>query len=97
MNATKQSAVATYKEAVSFLTDAVNALDQAHALLKDMDLHNSIAGKLWGRHVNLAEAVKIADDLLRDLQEVKCDECDKPMAESEDCLSGHCPSLERSN
>lgn len=94
MTATK-SAVATYKEAVSFLIDAVNALDQAHALLRDIDLHQYISTKSWGRHVNLLDAVAIADKLLYDAQHVTCEECGKPMAESEDCLSGRCPELER--
>lgn len=95
MTATKQSARATYEEAVSFLTDAVNALDQAHSLLKDLDLHQYISTKLWGRHASLLDAVAVVDKLLYDAQNVVCEECGKPMAESEDCLSGHCPELER--
>lgn len=92
MTATK-SAVATYNEAVSQLIDAVNALDQAHALLKDIDLHQYISTKTWGRHVSLLDAVAIADKLLYDLQNVTCEYCGKPMAESEDCLSDHCPEI----
>jgi hypothetical protein len=88
------SAIETYKQAVSYLIDAVNALDQAHSVLKDHNLHECIAVKFRGRHLSIGEAVEIADGLLRDLQNVRCPDCDQPMAESEDCLTGCCPSLE---
>lgn len=87
------SAVEKYNEALSQLIDAVNALDQAHALLKDIDLHNYIATKTWGRHINLSDAVNIADGLLRDLQNATCPDCGKPFAANEDCLSGACPEI----
>jgi hypothetical protein len=87
-------ATETYKEAVSYLIDAVNALDQAHSVLKDNNLHDCVAVKLHGRWVNIGEAVEVTDGLLRDLQNVRCPDCDQPMAESEDCLTGNCPSLE---
>jgi hypothetical protein len=88
-----QSAITTYKEAVSELINAVNALDQAHSMLKDIGWDNYISTKTWGRHVCIDEAVEIADGLLRDLQNIVCPECGKLMAESEDCLSGCCPDL----
>lgn len=87
------SAITTYREAVSQLIDAVNALDQAHALLKDIDLHNYVMTRVWGRPMNLSDAVNIADGLLRDAQNLTCPDCGKPMTESEDCLSGHCPEI----
>jgi hypothetical protein len=87
------SALTTYKEAISQLIDAVNALDQAHASLKDIDLHNYISTKSWGRHMSLLDAVAIADKLLFDAQNATCPDCGKPLAESEDCLSGCCPEL----
>lgn len=90
---TKQPAIATYREAVSEIQNAVNALDQAHAMLKDIDLHNYIATKVWGRFANIQDAVNLADGLLRDLQNATCPDCGKPMAEAEDCLLGHCPNL----
>lgn len=86
-------AVESYREALNQLTDAVNALDQAHAALRDIDLHNYISSKYWGRHVNLPDAVAIADKLLFDLQNVTCPDCGQPMADAEDCLAGDCPSL----
>lgn len=88
-----QSAVKTYEEAVSQLIDAVNALDQAHSMLKDIDLHTYISTQHWGRHFNIADAVNIADGLLRDLQNVVCPDCGKPMAEAEECLAGACPEI----
>ena len=90
---TKVNALTTYQEALSQLTDAVNALDQAHAMLKDINLHNYIDAKLWGRPVDISDALNIADGLLRDLQNVRCPDCDKPMSGSEDCLSGCCPEV----
>ena len=87
------SAVAKYNEALSQLIDAVNALDQAHAMLKDIDLHTYIQTRACGRLTSLKEAVDIADGLLRDLQNVTCPDCGKPMAESEECLSGVCPEI----
>jgi hypothetical protein len=91
VTATKKApAIETYREAVSQLTDAVNALDQAHSMLRDMDLHNSITAKLWGRYVSLGEAVNLADNLLRDAQNITCDNCGKPMAEINECLEGTC-------
>ena len=83
-------AIQTYKEALSELVTAVNALDQAHSMLKDIDLHNCISTKCWGRWVSLKEAVDIADGLLREAQKLTCEECGKPMAENEDCLEGNC-------
>ena len=87
------SAVAKYNEALSQLIDAVNALDQAHAMLKDIDLHNYVGAKLWGKPANLNDAVNLADGLLRDMQNITCPDCGKPMAESEECLSGVCPEI----
>ena len=89
----KPTAIETYNQAVSQLIDAVNALDQAQDLLKSIDLHNYISTKTWGRHVNLLDAVAMADKLLFDLQNATCPDCGKPFAENEDCLSGICPEI----
>jgi hypothetical protein len=86
-------ATEAYKEAVSYLIDAVNALDQAHSVLKDHNLHECIAVRRGGRWLTVGETVEIADGLLRDLQNVRCPDCDQPMAGAEDCLAGACPSL----
>jgi hypothetical protein len=88
-----QSAITTYKEAVSELINAVNALDQAHSMLKDIGWDNYISTKTWGRHVSLLDAVAMTDKLLFDAQNATCPECAKPLAESEDCLSSCCPDL----
>lgn len=87
------SALTTYKEAISELITAVNALDQAHSMLKDIDLHHYITTGYTYHRLNVQDAVNIADGLLRQLQNVECPECGNPMAESEDCLSGCCPEL----
>ena len=71
--ALKRGATA-YKEAESFLIDAVNALDQAHALLKDIGLDRSVLTLFQGRHVTVLEAVAIADKLLYELQHTPCAE-----------------------
>jgi hypothetical protein len=86
-------ATTTYNEAISELITAVNALDQAHSMLKDLDLHNYVTSGYSYRHLNVKDAVNIADNLLRALQNVKCPDCDKPMGESEACLSCCCPEV----
>jgi hypothetical protein len=88
-----QSALTTYKEAVSELINAVNALDQAHSMLNDIGWDQYISTQTWGRHVSLLDAVAMTDKLLFDAQNATCPECAKPLAESEDCLSGCCPDL----
>lgn len=94
---TKQTAVKTYAEAERELITAVNALDQAHAMLKDIGWDNYISTKIQGRYVTLLDAVAIADKLLFDMQNSTCPECQLLLAESEDCLSGDCPSLRGEN
>ena len=87
------SAITTYKEAVSELINAVNALDQAHAMLKDIGWDKYISTQTWGRHVSLLDAVAMTDKLLFDAQNATCPDCARPLAASEDCLSGCCPDL----
>src|SRR4030095_2462725 len=93
--ATKQPAVEIRAEAELELQKAVNALDMAHALMKDIGLEKYISMKVWNRYVDLGDAVKIADGLLKDIQDIQCPDCSKPMAESEDCLSGCCPEVSK--
>lgn len=85
--------ITTYNEAISELINAVNALDQAHSMLKDIDLHHYVTTGYTYHRLNVKDAVNIADNLLRALQDVRCPDCDKPMAESEDCLGGCCPEV----
>jgi hypothetical protein len=91
--ASKSSAIETYREALSELQNAVNALDMAHALLRDLGWHNYVETGYGPRRQTLQSMVYDADGLLRDAQNIICPECAKPMAESEDCLSGCCPDL----
>ena len=97
MPQTKQSAAATYKEAMSELMDAVNALDQAHGMLKEIGWDRYISTKVSGmayRHVTLLDAVAIADKLLYDMQHTTCPDCGRPLDGNDDCLSGDCPEVQ---
>jgi hypothetical protein len=80
-----------YNDAVKELRTAADALDQAHAMLRDLGLQNWIeTGKAQYRQT-VGSASKIAMGLYEDLKNLKCPECDKPMTEA--CLDNRCPVL----
>jgi hypothetical protein len=89
------TAIKTYQEALYFLRSAEEALDQAHAQLRDLGLDKYIdtcCGQMYRNH-NVGSAHAIVEGLIENLTEVECPECGKPMAENEACLAGRCPSI----
>lgn len=68
--------IETFREAVRQLTVAVEEIDQAHATLRDVGLHNYAASKVRNqRRLNLEELYDHAESLLRDLEGSECDAC----------------------
>lgn len=66
-----------HAEAIQFLSQAVDALDQAHAYFKDADTEHCLSD---GR-VGIRSAVSALDTLLKYAKEAECDDCNKPVAE----------------
>jgi phage FluMu protein Com len=89
------SAITTYREAIEQLKIAEEALDQAHAMLRDLNLHNYIDTGRGPYRQTVSSAFDIVNGLLKDLQKARCIECDKPLAENEVCLESKCAEVER--
>ena len=90
---TTETAESTWRDAIEQLLIAANAIDQAHAMIRDLNLHNYIETGRGPYRQTLNSAFGIVIGLLRDLQEVICPECSNPMAENPACLAGNCPTL----
>lgn len=69
-----------HAEAITFLAQAVDALDQAHSYFKDATSENALND---GR-VSIRLATTELDTLLKYAKESICEDCDKPIAEC-DC------------
>jgi|KBSMisStandDraft_5_1062788.scaffolds.fasta_scaffold2781228_2 hypothetical protein len=82
--------VATYNQAIRFLEEAVEALDQAHACLKDVGMDQVISTKTWGRYVSLLNAVALTDKLLDDARSARCEDCGMLLAGNARCLQQTC-------
>ncbi len=82
--------VATYNQAIRFLEEAVEALDQAHACLKDVAMETAIQTTTWGRHVSLLSAVAMTEKLLDEARSARCDDCGMLLAGNAPCLKGNC-------
>jgi hypothetical protein len=68
-----------YTEAVKQMEAAVAELDQAHATLRDIGLHQY--SEPWkGNPLSIEKLYKRADELLATLRRVECDECGRPLA-----------------
>jgi hypothetical protein len=90
MNALKTPAAVTYREALQQLRAAEEAIDQAHAMLRDLNLHDWIETGRGPYRQTLNSAYGIVHGLCEDLQNVLCPECGQPMAERTDCLEQRC-------
>jgi hypothetical protein len=82
--------VATYNQAIRFLEEACEAIDQAHACLKDVDMDQTIYTRTWGRFVSVLDAVRMVDKLLEDARGARCDDCGQLLAGNARCLRGNC-------
>jgi hypothetical protein len=82
-----------YNEAIGQLQAAADAIDQAHAMLRDLKLHNYIETGRGPYRQTLNSAYGIVSGLLEDLQNVTCPDCGKPMAADSDCMANRCPEV----
>lgn len=67
-----------YTEAVKQMEAAVAELDQAHATLRDIGLHQYTGP--WRAKLSVETLYERADELLTTLRSVECDECGRPLA-----------------
>ena len=85
--------VETYDDAIGFLAQAVGILDQAHTALKDVGMDSAIASRFWGQYVSLHDVMHMADTLLEDARNARCEYCCALLAGNDACLRNECPSL----
>ena len=90
---TKVNSLNTYREAVQQLQTAVDAIDQAHAMLKDLKLDTYITAGYGPRRQTVRSLYFDAEGLLEDLKNAACPDCGRPMAENLDCLEDRCPDV----
>lgn len=83
----------TLREAVEQLEIAEVAIDQAHAMLKDLKLHDYIQS---GMKRTIKTVSLDVSGLLEDLKNVRCPDCNEPMADNLACLEDRCPTLAES-
>jgi hypothetical protein len=89
----KVPAIDTYREALGQLRIAADALDQAHSMLRDINLHHLGTGS-GVYFVSIANMANRADKLITNLMEETCEECGKAFSLSPDCLEGPCRQTE---
>jgi hypothetical protein len=89
--------LALYAEALAELRKAEEALDQAHAMLKDLNLDCYIeAGpRMRSGRMTVADTYSVVAGLAKDLETVACPECGNDMSANVACLSGRCLSLDK--
>lgn len=85
--------ITTYREAEEQLRIAADALDQAHAMLRDLKLDDYITTGRGQRHQTVKSAYGIIEGLLDDLKTAACPDCGKPMADNTACIENRCPEL----
>ena len=93
MKISSANPVRDYADALTFLERAVDSLDQAHALLREVGMQHAIATRLWGRHASILDAVAMADTLLEDARNARCEYCCNLLVGNDACLRNECPSL----
>jgi len=69
-----------YREALKFIEEAVGALDQACACLRDAKC-DDITGRVGGYRADARAVTGIVVAFLMATQVAECDDCDKPLAE----------------
>ena len=74
----------TYTNAVVQLENAIDELDQAHALLKDIGCHQYEAPI---RRRSIDQMMRDAEALLKAMQTLTCDSCGRPVSKHE---NGEC-------
>jgi hypothetical protein len=89
------AAITSYREAAEQLQIAAEAIDQAHAMLRDLNIHNYIETGRGPYRQTLNSAYGIINGLLQDLINSTCPDCGKPLADNIDCLEDRCPEVTR--
>jgi hypothetical protein len=82
-----------YNAALEQLRIADEAMDQAHAMLKDLGLDDYVETGYGPRRQNARSLSLAVSGLLEDLRDVKCPDCGEPLSGNEACLANRCPSL----
>lgn len=78
-----------YREALEQLRIAADALDQAHSMLRDINMHHIGTGSGPYR-LSLGQIGARAFGLVTALENDECDECGRKVSENADCLAGWC-------
>jgi hypothetical protein len=66
-----------YTEAVRFLNEAADAIDQAHACMNDAGLDNIEVrtGVAQSRYTGIAALFKLVTEMEKEIQTAECDDC----------------------
>ncbi|MGA7239989.1 MAG: hypothetical protein WBY44_30185 [Bryobacteraceae bacterium] len=80
----KLTPLETYANAIAQLANAIDEMDQAHALLKEIGCHQ-LAGPI--RRRSIEQVCLDADAALKGIQDLCCDSCGRAVAahENGDC------------
>ena len=87
------SAITTYNDAMRFLRDAADALDQARAALKDIGLQH-IGSRSGPYRLTVSQLADRAEEAIKSLETEECEECGSRYSESEICLECGCLTKE---
>ena len=77
--ATKVSNLETYREALQQLSAAMDAVDQAHATLKDINLA-WVPSQSGPYGANIAKVYSHLESIVKTLEQIDCDECWRPVS-----------------
>lgn len=83
------SAITTYNDALQFLRDAADALDQARAALKDIGLQH-IGSRSGPYRLTVNQLADRVEEAVVNLENEQCEECGRRLADNEPCFSGSC-------
>ena len=72
-----------YRQAVAQLRKAVDALDQAHATLKDLKIDKAVEADTLHRF-NARQLCRYMEGLLTDLNTLECEDCGHPLSKHGD-------------
>lgn len=89
---TPEKAMERLQEAIEQMKTAAEALDQAHAMMRDLKLHNYVETGCGPYRQTLSSAYGIVEGLQKDMETLACMDCGQPM--NAECLAGRCPSLQ---
>lgn len=90
--------VATYNEAITSLETVTVMLEHARKLLADVDMEHTVCTRFSslqrrGQYANLMDLISMADTLLEDARNARCEYCCQLLVGNDACLRNECPSL----